>query len=183
AAPLLRPLDAILADELAAIPYASSAIVTFAFRREEVPHPLDGFGFVVPYVERRALLAGTFSSLKYAGRAPAEFVLLRAFVRGALQPELVELDDGELLARIRHELADLLGIRAQPSLSRIARWPRAMPQYDVGHLERVQRIENRVAALPALRLAGNFFGGVGIPDCVRTAEAAAARLGEILFAY
>src|SRR5262249_43045754 len=171
-----------LADELAAIPYASSAIVTFAVRREDVPHPLDGFGFVVPHVERRALLAGTFSSLKYPGRAPAEFVLLRAFVGGALQPELLELDDGELLARIRHEFEQLLGIRAQPILSRIARWPRAMPQYHVGHLARVARVDTRLASLPGLRLAGNAFGGVGIPDCIRSGEAAAEQLGDLFFA-
>jgi len=182
AAGLLHQVDPLLADELVAIPYASSAIVTFAVRREDVPHPLDGFGFVVPHVERRALLAGTFSSLKYPGRAPAEFVLLRAFVGGALQPELLELDDGELLARIRCEFEQLLGIRAQPILSRIARWPRAMPQYHVGHLARVARVDTRLASLPGLRLAGNAFGGVGIPDCIRSGEAAAEQLGDLFFA-
>ncbi len=101
AATLLRPLDAALGDELAAIPYASSATVTLAFDREDIPHPLDGFGFVVPHVERRRLLAGTFSSLKYPGRAPGESVLVRAFVGGALQPELLELDDDSLTAAVR----------------------------------------------------------------------------------
>ena len=143
AAALLRPVDGDLADELAAIPYASSAIVTFAFRREEIPHPLDGFGFrrsATSSVARCWRARSAVSSTP--GRAPAEFVLVRAFVGGALQPELVELDDGELLARIRHELTELLGIRAQPILSRIARWPQAMPQYHVGHLERVARIDS-----------------------------------------
>jgi oxygen-dependent protoporphyrinogen oxidase len=170
---LVRGADAVLANELAAIPYASSATVTLAFRREDIPFPLDGFGFVVPHIERRALLAATFSSLKYPGRAPAEFVLVRTFVGGALQPELVELGDAELLARVRQELADLIGVRAQPELARIARWPRAMPQYHIGHLERVARIAARVGALPGLHLAGNAYAGVGIPDCIRSGEEAA----------
>lgn len=171
AATLLRPLDAALATELEAIPYASSATVTFAWRREEVPHPLDGFGFVVPHIERRSLLAGTFSSLKYPGRAPADMLLVRAFVGGALRPELVELDDAALTAAVRQELTALLGIRAAPHLTRIARWRRAMPQYHVGHTERVTRIRARAAAL-GLALAGNAYDGVGIPDCIRTGEAA-----------
>lgn len=172
AAALLRPLDESLAGELDAIPYASSATVTLAYRREEIPHPLDGFGFVVPHVERRALLAGTFSSLKYPGRAPAEWMLVRAFVGGALQPELVELDDEALSQAVRHELAALIGIRAAPHLIRLARWRRAMPQYQVGHLDRVTRIRGRAAAL-GVHLAGNGYEGVGIPDCIRSGETAA----------
>ena len=172
AAALLRPLDDALANELDAIQYSSSATVTFAFRREEIPHPLDGFGFVVPHVERRALLAGTFSSLKYPGRSPAEWMLVRAFVGGALQPEMVELDEDALIAAVRRELAALVGIRAEPHFSRIARWRRAMPQYQVGHLDRVARIRTRASAL-GVQLAGNAYEGVGIPDCIRGGESAA----------
>lgn len=172
AAALLRPLDAALAAELDAIPYASSATVTFAWPREAVPHPLDGFGFVVPHIERRALLAGTFSSLKYPGRAPAELLLVRAFVGGALRPDLVELDDQALTDAVRAELTALLGVRAAPRLTRIARWRRAMPQYHVGHTERVARIRTAAAAL-GVALAGNAYEGVGIPDCIRSGEAAA----------
>jgi oxygen-dependent protoporphyrinogen oxidase len=173
AAELLRPLDDRLATDLASIEYASSATVTLAFRREEIPHPLDGFGFVVPHVERRRLLAGTFSSLKYPGRAPADSVLVRAFVGGTLQPELLELDDEALTSVVREELAGLIGVRATPHLTRIARWRRAMPQYAVGHLERVARIRERAAVL-GIHLAGNAYEGVGIPDCIRSGEAAAA---------
>ncbi len=172
AAAQVRGLDAGLADELAAIPYASSATVTMAYRREDVPHPLDGFGFVVPHAERRALLAATFSSLKYPGRAPDGMLLIRAFVGGALRPELVELDDAALVAAVRRELADLLGVRAEPQLTTLARWRRAMPQYHVGHLARVARIRARAAAL-GLHLAGNAYEGVGIPDCIRSGETAA----------
>ncbi len=175
AAALLRPLDAALAAGLDTIPYASSATVTLAWRREAVPHPLDGFGFVVPHVERRALLAGTFSSLKYPGRAPADLLLVRAFVGGALRPELVELDDAALTTAVREELAELLGVRAAPALVRIARWRRAMPQYYVGHAARVSDIRARAAAL-GIALAGNAYEGVGIPDCIRSGEDAAACL-------
>jgi protoporphyrinogen/coproporphyrinogen III oxidase len=173
AAPLVRTTDGILAEELTAIPYASSATVNLAFRREDIPFPLDGFGFVVPHVERRALLAATFSSVKYRGRAPAGFTLVRGFVGGALQPQMMDLDDEGLAARVRQELADLLGIRALPELTRVARWPQAMPQYHLGHLERVARIGGRLATLPGLHLAGNAYRGVGIPDCIASGEEAA----------
>jgi oxygen-dependent protoporphyrinogen oxidase len=176
AAVLVAGVDSALANELAAIPYAASAIVTAAYRREAIPDPLDGFGFVVPHVERRDVLAVTFSSLKYAGRAPAEFMLVRAFVGGALQPELVDLDDTALLAVVRHDLSDLLHISAQPELTRIARWPASMPQYQVGHPDRIARIAARVGALSGLRLAGNAYTGVGIPDCIRGGEEAAESL-------
>ncbi|MEO8602037.1 MAG: protoporphyrinogen oxidase [bacterium] len=172
AATLLRPLDANLGDELAAIPYASSAIVSLGFHREDVPHPLDGFGFVVPHVEGSALLAGTFSSLKYPGRAAGTDVLLRAFVGGALRPDLLELTDDELLRTVRGELAALLGVEREPVLARIARWPRAMPQYHLGHIERVARIRSGAARL-GVHLAGNAYDGVGIPDCIRSGEEAA----------
>jgi len=175
AAALLRPLDDPLGAELAAIPYASSATVNLAFQREDIPHPLDGFGFVVPHVEGRALLAGTFSSLKYPGRAPKTSVLIRAFLGGALQPELLELTDEALVLTARRELAALLGVRTEPQFTRVARWPLAMPQYEVGHLERVARIRARAAAL-GLFLAGNAYEGVGIPDCIRSGEDAATAL-------
>jgi oxygen-dependent protoporphyrinogen oxidase len=180
AARLLSGLDPQLASELSAIPYASSATVSLAYRREDVPFPLDGFGFVVPHVERRALLAGSFSSVKYPGRAPAEAVLLRAFVGGAMRPDLFDLDDSALLTTVRDELASLLGVRAQPLFTRIARWPAAMPQYHVGHLQRLARLEAHVAAHPGLYLAGNAYRGVGIPDCIASGEAAAEALFEAL---
>lgn len=173
AATLVNDVSSDLACELRGIPYASSATVTLAFRREEIPHPLDGFGFVVPAIERRALIACTFSSIKYAKRAPAEFVLLRSFVGGALQPNLFDKDDHEMVALVRHELAELLGVQAKPTLSRVSRHQEAMPQYHVGHAERIRRIENLVSAQPGLYLAGSAYYGVGIPDCVRGGEAAA----------
>ena len=175
AARMLRYVDPTLATLLAEIPYASSATVTLGYRRADVPHPLDGFGFVVPRTEKRALLACTFSSVKYAGRAPEGDVLLRAFVGGALNEAVLELDDAPLVMRARAELREALGITAAPALARVFRWPKAMPQYHVGHLARVETIERRAGALPGLDLAGGAYRGVGIADCVRSGEAAAER--------
>jgi oxygen-dependent protoporphyrinogen oxidase len=177
---LLRNVDAQLAAELEAIPYASSATINLAYKREDIPHPLDGFGFVVPFIEKRTVMACTFSSVKFAGRAPQGHALLRAFVGGALQPELLEMDEAELLARVREDLRQLLGIERAPLFAEVARWLRSMPQYHVGHLARVQRIEQRLASLPNLALAGNAYSGLGIPDCIRSGEAAAEVLTRIV---
>ena len=170
---MLRDCDADLADQLSAIVYSSAATVSLAYRRQDIPHALNGFGFVVPRIENRSIIAGTFSSVKYPGRAPDGQVLLRAFVGGALQAELFELDDDEMERAVRQEFASLLGIEATPLFTLIARYPNSMPQYLVGHLGRVAAIEQRVATHPGLALAGNAYRGVGIADCVRSGEAAA----------
>ena len=173
---LVRYVDPALATLLGEIPYASSATVTFGFRRAEVPHPLDGFGFVVPRTERRAVLACTFSSVKYPGRAPKGHALLRCFMGGALNERMLESDDPALVAGARDELRQALGITAEPVLTRVARWTKAMPQYHVGHAGRIEAIEQCTAALPSLHLAGGAYRGVGIADCVRSGEAAAERV-------
>lgn len=170
---LLRDVDARLAAELASIPYASTATVNLAYRRCDVPHPLDGFGFVTPAMERRSTFACTFSSVKFAGRAPDGHVLLRAFVGGALQPEIFDLDEENILSRVRTDLRELLGIKAPPLFSVIEKWPRSMPQYHVGHIEKVAHIRSRVEKLKTLYLAGGAYDGVGIPDCIRSGEEAA----------
>ena len=173
---LLNEIDPQLSAELNGISYASSATINLAYKREDIPHPLDGFGFVVPFIEKRSLMACTFSSVKFAGRAPQGHALLRAFVGGALQPELFELSETELLARVRDDLRQLLGIERAPLFAEVSKWERSMPQYHVGHLERVNRIEQRVASLPGLILAGNAYSGLGIPDCIRSGEAAADKI-------
>jgi protoporphyrinogen/coproporphyrinogen III oxidase len=170
---LLRYVDPALATLLAEIEYAGAATVSLAFRRADVPHPLDGFGFVVPRSENRALLAATFSSVKYPGRAPAGHVLIRCFLGGALNAEMLSEDDASLVRRARGELTEALGVAIEPVLVRVARWPASMPQYRVGHLARVEAIERRASALPGLHLAGGAYRGVGIADCVRSGEAAA----------
>jgi oxygen-dependent protoporphyrinogen oxidase len=173
---LLANVDPQLASELDGISYASSATINLAFRREDVPHPLDAFGFVVPFREKRSIIACTFSSVKFEARAPSGSVLLRAFAGGALQPEILKLDDNELLSRVRMDLRELLGIQQAPLFAEVSRWDRSMPQYHMGHIERVKRIEQRAGALPGLVLAGNAYTGLGIPDCIRSGEAAADQI-------
>jgi protoporphyrinogen/coproporphyrinogen III oxidase len=176
AARLVAPHDETLAADLRAIEYASIAVVSLGFRRSQLAHPLDGFGFVVPIVERRQILAGSFASVKFGGRAPADRVLIRVFIGGALQPELVNRDDAELAHLAREELRQLLGANGDPDLIAVARWQSAMPQYHLGHLDRVARIESGVMRLAGLQLAGNAYRGVGIAQCIHSGESAAARL-------
>jgi oxygen-dependent protoporphyrinogen oxidase len=176
AAELLRTVDGALAEQLSAIPYAGAAIAIVAFRREQIAHPLNGFGCVAPLVENRNLLSISFSSVKFPGRAPGGNVLLRVFVGGACQPHLIDLPDEEIARLVQHELRELLGVQGAPQFCEIVRWRRTMPQYHVGHLDRVRAIEDRVAALPGLELAGNAYRGVGIPFCIRSGEGAAQRL-------
>ena len=173
AAWLVRYVDPQLGALLGEIVYASAATVSLGYRRADVPHPLDGFGFVVPHTEGRALLAGTFSSVKYPGRAPEGFVLLRAFLGGTLGGAALGDDDEAIAARARGELADALGVAAEPVLTRVHRHPASMPQYRLGHLDRVEAIERKLEAMPGLRLAGGAYRGVGIADCVHSAEVAA----------
>ena len=177
---LLHHVDAQLASELNDISYASSATINLAYRRADIPHRLDGFGFVVPFIEKRSLIACTFSSVKFAGRAPEGCALLRAFVGGALQPDMLTLSEADLISRVRDDLHDLLGIERPPLFSELTKWEHSMPQYHVGHLERVRRIQERVALLPHLTLAGNAYSGLGIPDCINSGETAADQLIEML---
>jgi oxygen-dependent protoporphyrinogen oxidase len=170
---LLREVDAELALELNAILYASTATINLAYRRTDIPHALDGFGFVVPVIERRATLACTFSSVKFAGRAPSGHALIRAFVGGALQPEMYALDEDAMVVAVSKDLRELLGIEKPPLFAHVEKWPRSMAQYHLGHVERVERIRRRVSSLPGLKLAGNAYNGAGIPDCVRSGESAA----------
>ncbi len=170
---LIRAVDSQLADELDGISYASSATINLAYKREDIPHPLNGFGFVVPFIERRSIMACTFSSVKFAGRAPKNHVLLRVFVGGALQPEMADLSETELLARIKIDLRDLLRIEREPIFSEISRWQKSMPQYNLGHLQKIEKIGARAAALPSFAMAGNAYSGIGIPDCIRSGEDAA----------
>lgn len=170
AAGLVRGVDADLADALDAIEYASSAVVQFGWRRDQVARPLDGFGFVVPAIENRRILAGSFSSVKYAGRAPQHHVLMRAFLGGATDPEAMAMNDRAMTEAARNEFRQLLGVTAPPQMSRVDRWERSMPQYKVGHADRVRRIDALVSHHAGLHLVGNAYRGVGIPDCIADAE-------------
>jgi oxygen-dependent protoporphyrinogen oxidase len=172
AARLLSKCVPTAARELQAIVYSSCALVSLGYRREQIGHPLDGFGFVVPRIEDRLILSCSFSSLKYPGRAPDGKVLLRVFIGGALQSHLLGLSDDDLAELARLELADLLAIRGEPIFRHVTRCRRALPQYYVGHCERVRRIERSLAQFPTLALAGSGLSGVGIPNCIRSGEQA-----------
>ena len=167
AAPLLEPLDGELAALLRGIPYASTATISLGFRRQDFSHRLDGYGFVVPRIEGRALLAVTWTSSKWSHRAPDDAVLLRAYVGGAGREAVLEQSDNGLVSLVRAELRAMMGIAEAPVLARVYRWPRSMPQYLVGHLERVAAIDERLARWPGLFLTGAGYRGVGIPDCIR----------------
>jgi oxygen-dependent protoporphyrinogen oxidase len=162
-----------LALQLRAIPYASSVIVSVAYQRDQIQHPLDGFGVVVPAIEGRSILAASFSSVKFPRRAPAGTALMRVFIGGATQPELCDLDDGSLKELVARELGELIGVSGEPLLFQISRHPRAMPQYILGHTERVETIRRKLTRYPRLFLTGIAFDGVGIPDCIHAAETTA----------
>lgn len=178
AAKLLATVDAALASELAAIKFAPCAIVCLAYRRDQFGTPPDGFGFVVPKIEGRQILAGSFASEKFPGRAPAGRVLIRVFIGGALAPQLAELPAAELERLAHSELTSLMRIEGSPEWTDVAPWPASMPQYEVGHLQRVAQIEARVAEIPGLSLAGNAYHGVGIPQCIHSGEVAAERIAN-----
>lgn len=173
AAALVEGFDSSLAADLLEIEYVSSAVVNLAYKRESVSHRLDGFGFVVPAVENRAIIACSFSSVKFAGRAPEGSVLLRCFVGGAIQPEIYDKYDSQLIESAHKEVSSLLGIKSQPLFAMIRRYPKSMPQYMVGHLEHIAGINEKAGKYRGLALAGNAYSGVGIPDCVHSGESAA----------
>ncbi len=170
AATLVAPLHATLAHHLRGIRYVSTATLSLGYRRDEIDHPLDGFGFVVPRREPTPLMACTWTSTKFPSRAPADHVLLRVFLGGPHREDTVMLEDENILNLVRRELRCIMGISADPVLVRLHRWQNANPQYDVGHLERVAEIEKLAGELPGLYIAGSAHGGIGIPDCIVQGE-------------
>lgn len=172
-AELLRRFDATLAAGLDEIEYASSAIVVSGHKLSDISHPLNAFGLVIPHCEGRRILAVSFLNRKFPGRAPGDRAILRTFVGGAMQPEEFDRTDDEIAETVLSELHDILGVHGEPDFVRIARYPRGMPQYTVGHLERVSRIQSLASQYDRIALAGNAFTGVGIPDCVQSGELAA----------
>lgn len=165
-----------IAAQLKTIEYASSAVVITAHRIQDFQHPLDAFGLVIPWIEGRRILAVSFTSRKFPGRAPADHILLRTFVGGAMQPELLNCDDRELNQIVSSELSDLLGMTRPPLFSRVVRYTNAMPQYHVGHTERIRSIMSSASEVDGLELAGNAYAGVGLPDCIASGRAAADRI-------
>lgn len=174
--PLLERIAPQLAGMIRLIPHAGCSVAVLGYRREQIKHPLNGFGFVAPRIERRKIIAGSMSSVKFAGRAPEGKVLLRVFVGGALQPELNELDDAGIEKLVRGELQELIGAQGEPEFCQVNRWLGVMPQYHVGHLDLVAKIDVAAAAIEHFALAGNAYHGVGIPYCIHGGEQAAERI-------
>ena len=171
---LLTPVDDMLATAHAAIPHASTATVTVGFDAAQLPGPLDGYGYVIPRVEATDVLACTWTSSKWEGRAPASKVALRVYLgRFGFRDVLADSDE-ELVALSREEIARTLKITAAPEMTRVYRWPLGSPQYNLGHPARLAAIEAQLKEHPGLYLAGASYRGVGIPDCIRSGEAAAA---------
>jgi oxygen-dependent protoporphyrinogen oxidase len=173
AATLLEMTSPELSAELRAIPYSSSVTVALGFGEDVRASLPPGFGFLVPRSEGKRMLATTFVHNKFPHRAPEGRALLRCFLGGSRDEQVLQLPDEEILSVVKEELRQILGLTAEPLFTRLYRWKGAMAQYTVGHLERIERIERLRKQLPGLGLAGNAYRGIGVPDCVRSGEEAA----------
>ena len=182
AAALLRAFDTTIAALAEATPYASTATVALAYQRDQVTHPMQGSGFVVPRLERSPLLAATWVTSKWPHRSPDGHVLLRGFLGGGRDPHRLDADDETLVALVEEELTRLMGIRGDPIFSRLFRWTKQSPQYEVGHVERVARIDQQIASIPGMFVTGSGFRAIGIPDCIADGRATAARAASFLAA-
>ncbi|QDV47058.1 Protoporphyrinogen oxidase [Stieleria neptunia] len=173
---MLSTVDGELSALLGEIQFASCAVVSLAFRREQIGHDLNSFGFVVPAIEGHFILSCSFSSVKYGGRAPDGTVLMRVFIGGACQSGLLRLPDTQLLELAHWEVAKLLDIEGEPLMRHITRQRHAMPQYHVGHRNRIAKINQRLEWFPTLALAGGSLSGVGVPSCIESGQKAAERI-------
>jgi oxygen-dependent protoporphyrinogen oxidase len=178
AAHVLRIASPELASELAAVEYSSSITVGLGYDRNVRQSLPPGFGFLVPRSEGKRLLAATFVHNKFPHRAPEDRALLRCFFAGSNAENVWPLSDDQIVGIVRNELEQIIGLRAEPLFARVYKWKSAMAQYGVGHLERLERIEQLRAQLPGLALAGNAYRGIGVPDCVRSGREAAKELVE-----
>ena len=180
-AKMLKKVDATISEKLAEIPFATSATVSIAYRRSDLKKPIEAFGLVIPISEKRKIKAVTYSSTKWNNRTPGDdYVLMRAFVGGARNQELVTLSDEEMIKMVRQELKDIMNLDADPVMIKIYRWINGMPQYVLGHLERVTAVEARSAKIPGLYLAGGSYRAVGIGDCADAGAKAAEKAVEYL---
>ncbi len=179
---LLQSIDRESATLLDQIPYASTITISMAYAESEMKSRLRGYGFVVPRIENRGLIAATWSSMKWAGRAPSGQCLIRCYMGGRGREHMLELDDAELTNHACRELEAMVGIRSRPFHVAVYRWHRAMPQYVCGHRDRVRRIRQGVARYPGLYLTGAAYEGIGIPDCIRDAGNTSQALSAFLWA-
>ncbi len=176
AAQLVAGMDERSAEILAGVGYSSSMTVAVGYRAADFARPPEGFGFLIPKKERRRLVACTWVGTKFSYRVPDGLIVARCFLGGMEDAGVLEESDDAILAAVCGELRDIAQVTARPVFSRIARWPRAMAQYPVGHPGRVAELDSRVAAIPGLYLAGNAYQGIGIPDCIRMGRAAAEKI-------
>jgi len=179
---LVRPLSPIAAELLGAIPYASTATVSLAYKAGAMGAGVSGFGFVVPRIEGRDLLAATWTSLKWPHRAPASQTLVRCYLGGVGREAVLQEDDAALIRRVRGELRDIAGVTGEPDYVEVNRWDRGMPQYTLGHLDRLETIQRSLDRYPGLVLAGAAYRGIGIPDCIRDGADAASAVIRFLTA-
>jgi oxygen-dependent protoporphyrinogen oxidase len=179
AAKVLKNSLPTLAEKLGNIDHEGTAIATFAFDSVQIKQEFCGMGFVVPKIEQNPILAGSFSSIKYEHRAPQGKFLIRVFAGGARNPELASMQEGELVPLLLGALRKIIRIDGEPQFTTVAHWANTMPQYNVGHRERIQEIESLVSTEPSLALAGNAFQGVGIPNCIQTGFVAAEKIAGL----
>jgi oxygen-dependent protoporphyrinogen oxidase len=177
---LLQDLDSALSEMPLSIPYVSTATISLAYHQEEIHHPLNGFGFVVPRAEKRKIMASTWTSVKFSHRSPHETVLIRAFVGGAQNEDLLGMEDKVIIDMVRKELMDIMGITARPILTRMYRWDKSMPQYRLGHAERLSHMEENLLQYPGLYLTGCAYRGIGISDCIHDGKLTAERVLKFL---
>jgi oxygen-dependent protoporphyrinogen oxidase len=175
-ASLLETATPRLAGELARIPYSSAILVTLVYDCSKLTHPLNGFGFLVPRAERRTIAAATWVSTKFPSRVAPNLAALRAFIVAGEARQLMAAPETDLVEMVRADFKDFMGIDVRPEVSMVHKWPRSMPQYVVGHEERLRMIHSAAAELRGLYLVGNAYQGVGIPDCVRLAKETAKSL-------
>jgi len=179
ASKMLANINAQLSDDLGKVEYSSSITITLGYLREQLKRCPPGFGFLVPRSEGTRMLATTYVHTKFPFRAPDDKALLRCFLGGASDPDVLKLSDEEVTALVRKELKQIIGLSANPWFVKVYRWDRAMAQYTPGHLERIERISATLKQMGNLSIAGNFYKGIGVPDCVRTGKEAALHMASL----
>jgi oxygen-dependent protoporphyrinogen oxidase len=177
---MVQELDPEIAEELRKIPYVPVSVVAFGYEREELTHPLDGFGFLIARGEKRKILGSLWTTSIFPGRSPEGRFLIRTMLGGAITPEMALLPEGEMVEVVKEELKEILGITAEPVLVKVFKHERGIPQYPIGHAKRLEVIERRLKGHPGLFMTGNAFRGIGINDCTRNAALTAEKVVEYL---
>jgi oxygen-dependent protoporphyrinogen oxidase len=172
-------LDARAAELLGEVGYSSSMTVAIGYHAADFARPPVGFGFLIPKKERRRLVACTWVGTKFPNRVPEGKIVARCFLGGAEDPGVLNESDDAVIEMVTAELREIAGVTARPAFTRVARWPRAMAQYPVGHAARLAELDARMTSLPGIHLAGNAYQGIGIPDCIRMGRAAAEKIAGV----